>query len=640
MERLVQQILAQIFPSTEAAAYEIAALKAQLELPKPAIHIISDVHGENRKLRHVINNASGYLRPVVAELFEGDTESTEFQEFLHLLYYPTELLQKKEKQFDDDDDARYAWVLKTVQRQFSIIRIEIHSKRRKDIKHYTPKQFREIYELLLNFPAGGHNEYFLTASIRELVNRKMDFNLLQSASRFIRNIAVDELVVAGDLGDRGARIDKVIDYLMRQSKVSIVWGNHDVIWMGACLGHQALIAIVLRVSLRYRRMYQLEEGYGILTNPLQLLAQNIYKDDPAEFFRPKRDGERDVEDISRMQKAISIIQFKLEGQMIERHPEWNMDDRNILKRINYDDGTVDIEGTTYTLRDNYFPTIDPSAPNKLSTEEEHCMDRLAESFVSSSKLWQHMKWVVERGSMAEVRDTAVIFHASLALDSDSEYLPLEIDGKQCKGPEQFPAFNRVIRRAFRKGSKAEQSDQDWFYYLWAGPNSPLFGKDKMATFETYFIADKASHKETKNSWYSYVNDAEFCNRVCSDMGVPENGLIVNGHVPVKVDSGEDPVKGGGNAVTIDGAFSEAYGDRGYTLILSDDGEYLAEHHGFNDPVTAVRTGEDIIPTMRQIRSYDTVRLVKDTEQGKAIRQQIVALEELIDAYEEGLINEG
>ncbi|MFC5049500.1 fructose-bisphosphatase class III [Rubritalea spongiae] len=639
MEKIIQQILSKAFPSTEAAAYEIAALKAQLELPKPAIHVISDVHGEARKLRHVINNASGHLRPVVAELFKGNTESEEFQEFLHLLYYPTELLQKKTEQFDGDDEARYQWVLTTVQRQFSIVRTEIHSKRRKDIKHYTPKQFREIYELLLNFPAGGHNEHFLTASIRELVNRKMDFNLLQSASRFIRNIAVDELVVAGDLGDRGSRIDKVIDYLMRQSKVSIVWGNHDVIWMGACLGHQALIAIVLRVSLRYRRMYQLEEGYGILTNSLELLARNIYNDDPAEFFKPKRGGERHEIDIARMQKAISIIQFKLEGQMIERHPEWEMDDRNILKRIDYDKGTVDIEGTIYPLRDTYFPTIDPADPNKLSAEEQHCMDRLAESFISSSKLWQHMKWIVERGSMAEVRDTACIFHACLALDENANYQPLEIDGVEHRGTEQFNAFNKVIRRSFRKGHKADQNDKDWFYYLWAGPKSPLFGKDKMATFETYFIEDKASHKETKNQWYTSIHEAEFCDKICREMGVPENGLIVNGHVPVKVDKGEDPVKRGGNAVTIDGAFSEAYGDRGYTLILSENGEYLAEHHGFKDPRSAVRTGEDIIPTVRKIRSYESVRLNKDTEKGKAIRQQIKALDDLIEAYEDGEINE-
>lgn len=639
MEKLIHQILSKSFPSTESAVYEIAALKAQLELPKGVTHVISDVHGEARKLRHVINNASGRLRPVVAELFGGDTEATEFKEFLHLLYYPTELLQLKAEEFKNDDEARYQWVLNNLTQQFTIIRSEVRTKRRKYIKNYTPKQFRELFEVLLNFPANGHHEAFLTVAIRELVRRKMDFQALRAASRFIRNITVEELVVAGDLGDRGARLDWVVDYLMKQPNVSIVWGNHDVSWMGACLGHEALIAIVLRVSLRYRRMFQLEEGYGILTNSLELLARDVYQDDPAEFFKPKRGGERDELTIARMQKAIAIIQFKLEGQIVERHPEWDMDDRNILRKIDYSNGTIELDGRNYKLRDTHFPTVDPLDPNKLSAEEEHCMQRLVESFVSSSRLWEHMKWVVERGSMAEVRDRAAIFHACLSLDEDGEYLPLEIDGEQKRGPEQFPAFNKVIKRAFRKGSMATQNDKDWFYYLWAGPRSPLFGKDKMATFESYFIEDKTAHKETRNPWFDFLNDKDFCERVCQDMGVKSGGLIVNGHVPVKVEKGEDPVKLGGNAVTIDGAFSEAYGDRGYTLILSDSGEYLAEHHGFKDPVSVVRTGEDIIPTMRKIRGYDSQRLIKHTEQGQKIEQQICALEGLVDAYENGLINE-
>jgi len=463
---------------------------------------------------------------------------------------------------------------------------------------------------------------------------------VRAASRFIRNLTVDELVVAGDLGDRGARLDWVIDYLMKQSNVSLVWGNHDVSWMGACLGHEALIAIVLRVSLRYRRMFQLEEGYGILTKPLELLAQQVYGDDPAEHFKPKRGGERSELLVSRMQKAISIIQFKLEGQMVERHPEWNMDDRNVLSKINFKEGTIEINGVIHPLRDNYFPTVDPADPNKLSKEEQHCMERLEESFVSSSRLWQHMTWVAERGKMAMVRDRAVIYHACLAVDEDGEYLPIEVDGEECGGVDQFSAFNRVIKRAFRKGSDASQEDKDWFYYLWAGPRSPLFGKDRMATFESYFIADKGASKEIRNPYFDKLHDEEFCNKVCRDMGVPEEGLIVNGHVPVKVEKGENPVKRGGNAVTIDGAFSEAYGDRGYTLILGPDGVQLAEHHGFKDPVSVVRTGEDIIPNMRDIRIHQTPRLVKVTEHGRKIQKQIDALEGLIEAYEEGEIIEG
>ncbi len=638
MPNLLHQVLSKTFPTSESAVFEIAALKAQLEMPKGVVHVISDVHGEARKLRHVINNASGRLRPVVERLFKGELEG-EFQEFLHLLYYPTQLLQKKVKEFGGCDERRYEWVMKVMKRQFDLIRLEMRTKRRKEIKHYAPKQFRELFEVLLNFPAGGHHEAFLTAQVRELVKRKMDFLAVRAASRFVRNMTVDELVVAGDLGDRGARIDWVIDYLMKQSDVSLVWGNHDVSWMGACIGHEALIAIVLRVSLRYRRMFQLEEGYGVMTKPLELLVAKVYGDDDAEFFKPKRGGERSELLIARMQKAISVIQFKLEGQMVERHPEWNMDDRNVLKKIDFERGVMVIDGEEHELKDTYFPTVDRDNPNELSEEERYCMDRLVESFVSSSKLWEHMSWVAEKGKMSTVKDRAVIFHACLAVDEEGEYLPLEIDGVERRGVEQFGAFNRVIKRAFKKGADADLADKDWLYYLWAGPVSPLFGKDRMATFESYFIADKSTHKEVRNPWFNKIHDFEFCDKVCREMGVPEMGLIVNGHVPVKVEKGEDPVKDGGNAVTIDGAFSEAYGDRGYTLILSPEGVQLAEHHGFKDPVSVVRSGEDIIPTMRDIRVNAEARLVKHTEGGRAIQQQIDALDGLLEAYAAGDIME-
>ena len=640
MADLLYQILSKSYPTVRSAVFEIAALKAQLEMPKGVVHVISDVHGEARKLRHVINNASGRLRPVVEDLFGDEMDEVEFQEFLHLLYYPTELVQKKAQEFEGCDDLRYEWVLQTLIKQFDLIRVMLRTKRRKEVRHHAPKEFRELFEVLLNFPANGHHEVFLTTQVRELVQQKMDVQAVQAASRFVRNLTVDELVVAGDLGDRGARLDWVIDYLMHQSNVSLVWGNHDVSWMGACLGHEALIAIVMRVSLRYRRMFQLEEGYGITTKPLEHLAQSAYADDPAEAFKPKRAGERSELLVSRMQKAISIIQFKLEGQMVERHPEWNMEDRNVLKLVDYERGTIEIEGEEHQLRDTYFPTVDPANPNALSEAEQHCLERLVESFVSSSRLWEHMTWVAERGKMAMVRDSACIFHACLAVDEDGAYLPLEIDGEEARGVQQFKALDKVMKRAFRKGSDAKQSDKDWFYYLWAGPSSPLFGKDRMATFESYFIADKSASKEIRNPYFDKLHDEAFCDKLCQEMGVAEGGLIVNGHVPVKVEKGEDPVKRGGNAVTIDGAFSEAYGDRGYTLILTPEGDRLAEHHGFRDPVSVVRTGEDIIPTMRDIRTYPEPRLVKDTEEGYKLQEQINALEGLIQAYEDGELSEG
>lgn len=638
MAELIHQILSKNYPTSELAGFEIAIMSAQLEMPKGVIHVISDIHGEARKLRHVINNASGRLRPVVEKLFSGQMDDAEMRGFLHLLYYPTEFMHRKTVEMEQE--KRYDWVRITLLRQFEVIRELIKTKRRKEIRHFIPKEFRELFEVLLNYPAGGHHPGFLDVQIHKLVDLKLDFLAIRAASRFIRNSTIDELIVAGDLGDRGARIDWVIDYLMQQPSVSVVWGNHDVSWMGACLGLPVLIAIVLRISLRYRRLFQLEEGYGILTKALETLATTVYAEDPAEAFKPKRGGERDELLISRMQKAIAVIQFKLEGEMVERHPEWQMADRNVMTQINGATGTVMIDGKEYPLKDHYFPTLDPKNPNQLSEEEQLCMDRLVESFTSSSKLWQHMSWVAERGAMASVKDKAVIFHACLALDEHGDYEELIIDGEPRLGVEQFAAFDVVVKRAFKAAYEADSEDKDWFYYLWAGPKSPLFGKDKMTSFESYFVADQSTHLEKRNLWFEKLHDAQFCDDLCKSMGVKEGGLIVNGHVPVKVQEGENPIKRGGNAVTIDGAFSEAYGDRGYTLILSAKRDELAEHHGFKDPVSVVRSGEDIIPKMYTVREHDRIRLVKDTEKGESIRQKITALEGLIEAYARGDISEG
>ncbi|MEM1085997.1 MAG: fructose-bisphosphatase class III [Verrucomicrobiota bacterium] len=638
MADLLHRVLAERFPTIESAVSEIAALKAQLELPKGVIHVISDIHGEAKKLRHVINNASGRLRPLVEELFREKLDDESFREFLNVLYYPAETLQIKSEELKEDD-VRYAWALATLTRQFDLIRVMIRTQRRKSVKLMAPKEHRELFEVLLNYPAGGHAEVFLEVQLREMVKRRLDFPAIRNASRFIRNLTVEELVVAGDLGDRGPRIDRVIDYLMPIPNVSLIWGNHDVSWMGACLGQEALIALVLRISLRYRRLYQLEEGYGLLTKALEQLAETVYADDPVEHFKAKRTGERDPQLIARMHKAVAVLQFKLEGQLVERHPEWEMDERNLLPKIDFENGTVELKDGVYPLRDTYLPTVDPQDPNRLSDEEQHCLDRLKESFITSPRLWQHMKWMAERGKMASVRDKAVIFHACLAVDENGDYLPLKIEGRECRGPEQFDALNRVIKRAFRDGTHATNDDKDWLYYLWAGPKSPLFGKDRMATFETYFVADKSTHKEIKNPWFRWIHDFDFCDRICKQMGVDEGGIVVNGHVPVKVEAGESPLKDGGNAVTIDGAFSEAYGDRGFTLILAPEGEVLAEHHAFPDPIAAVREGEDLIPTRTMLREYERQRLVGDTEQGDQIREQIRVLEGLVEAYEFGEIRE-
>jgi len=632
------RILAERYSTISSAASEIAALRATKKLPKGVIHVISDVHGENQKLRHVINNASGRLRPLVQDVFARSMSPEELQEFMNVLYYPAEVLRMKKQELLKDPTLRYHWVKSTLEHQFTVIRELIRSRRRKDVKALAPKEQRELFEAMLNFPAGGHDPAMIDVQLRELIAMDLDSDMIRSASRFIRNLSVEELIVAGDLGDRGPRIDMVIDYLMHQPNISLVWGNHDVSWMGACLGQRALIATVLRVSLRYLRMFQIEEGYGILTKAIEILASKVYGTDPAVHFQAKRTGKRDGALVARMQKAMTIIQLKLEGQTIERHPEWNMDDRNILRKIDYNNYTLEVNGRPYPLRDTFLPTIDPADPNKLSPEEEECIQRLEQSFTSSARLWEHMQWMADHGQMALVRDRAVIFHACLPVDEKGEYIPLAVDGQDQTGPEIFTAFTRVIKRAFRSGyESARETDKDWFYYLWAGPLSPLFGKNHMATFESYFIEEKSTHKEIAGPWFEWIQNASFCDQIARDMGVAEGGLLVNGHVPVR--KGDSALKRGGNAVTIDGAFSEAYGDRGYTLILGPEGETLAEHHAFPDPETAVREGLDIIPNMTELRRYDLPRLVEDTERGREIDSIILMLQQLIDAYRLGQLHE-
>jgi fructose-1,6-bisphosphatase-3 len=633
------RILAENFPSLRAAAFEIAALKATLALPKGVVHVISDVHGEHQKLRHVINNASGRLRPLVEELFAQALAPLEMRELLQVLYYPAEIVRAKHREMPSPSEARMLWVASTLERQFAIIRALIRSRRRKNVKDLTPKEFRELFEALLNAPAGGHDPVVVREHLASLATHDLDFAAVRGASRFIRNLGVAELIVAGDLGDRGPRIDRVVDYLARQPNVSLVWGNHDVSWMGACLGQPALIATVLRISLRYRRLYQLEEGYGLATKALEKLAMQVYGDDPAIRFPSKRAGERDERLLARMQKAAAILQCKLEGQTIARHPEWGMRERDLLRNISADHTSITLDGVVHPLLDTHLPTVDPANPNRLSPGESECMARLTESFTTSPRLWEHMRWMAERGRMSMTRDRAVIFHACLPVDEQGRYLPLVIDGRETHGPALFDAFTKVIKRAYRAGPEATEEDRDWFYYLWAGPRSPLFGKDKMVTFETHFVADPSTHAESKGPWFRWIHDHAFCDRVCREMGVPAGGLIVNGHVPVKVEAGENPLKNGGNAVTIDGAFSEAYGDRGYTLILAPEADILAEHHAFPDPASAIRDGGDIVPTMRELRRHDRPRLVADTEEGEDLRERIAALESLIEAYTRGDILE-
>ncbi len=638
MDTIALQALADKFPTIGRARAEIAALRASLLLPRPVVQVLSDVHGEYRKLRHVVNNVSGRLRPLVERLFGERLTEAEINDLLSLLYYPQEAMQYfGVSQFSPEQ--RGEWALTTLRRQFEIVRALAAPYRRREVLRTFPTEQDELFQELLEEPISGRPADYLPTLVASLAEHETARQTIRAASHVVRNLAVSEIIVAGDMGDRGPRIDGVLDYLMRQPDVAFTWGNHDASWMGACLGSEACIATVLRFSIRYARLEQLEEGYGIPLAPLERLAREVYADDPVEHFAIKGTGLRDALQLARMQKAAAILEFKCIGQAIQRHPEWNLEHRNLLHRIDLPAGTVTIEGVSYPLDDTRIPTLDSANPYALSPQEQECMTQIRESFVRSPRLWEQMTFLVRHGTMYLRRDDCLIFHACVPTDAEGAYLTLPIDGVEQSGRALFDAISTLIRRAFRQGADHVGLDADWFWYLWSGPRSPLFGKDRIATFESYFVADKQTQVETKNPYFEQIHDAEFCRRILREFEADENGMIVNGHVPVKIAQGEHPVKRGGNAVTIDGAFSEAYGDRGYTLLLTPEGLTLAEHAHFDSIEQVLVSGADMLPKTETLRTYPRARLLADTEDGAEIQEKIALLESLILAYQEGELRE-
>ncbi|MFO0737180.1 MAG: fructose-bisphosphatase class III [Labilithrix sp.] len=611
-------------PDVPSALAELARLSAVLTLPRGAIHVVSDVHGEFRKLEHVFRNGSGSLRPLVKHIFDGRLSEEEEDRLLNFVYYPRETWQRFESSAPPD------FLRDTIFRQVEILRVQCERYGLRQITRLVPPSIAGIFEELLFAPVLDRELDYLNGLLAPFVADDGGLEMVRTLSHAIRSFSSYEVVCAGDLGDRGPRIDRVIDALRHQQNVSITWGNHDVEWMGACLGQTALIATVLRISLRYGRIAQLEEGYGIPIEPLEQLVQEAYADDPAERFESKGEDLRSPILLARMQKAVAILQFKLEGQASRRYPHWDLESRCLLHRIDPAAGTVTIDGATHPLLDRRFPTIDWQDPYRLSDAEARCIERFQRSFLGSSNLWRDMKFVADHGAMFLARDENVIFHGCMPVDATGEFLSLEVDGEPRKGRMLFEAIERSVRRAFRERKAA---DVDLLYYLWAGARSPCFGKDRMATFETYFVADKATHKETKNPYFALIHTPEFCRKVARELGVmADEPLIVNGHVPVKLDDGESPLKRSGLAVTIDGAFSEAYGDHGFTLVIDASETYLAKHHHFSSIDEAIERGADIVPTIQVLRRPARPIRIAETSRGEEIRLEIEGLQELVAAY--------
>jgi len=631
------EALSHQFPTAERAICEIAALRAQLSLPAGVIHVISDVHGEDAKLRHVINNASGAMRQLVERVVGGRLSAAEHARFLAVLYYPREAINLFSRDIVESG-GRLEWVYRTLSLQFEIIRDLRKNVRRARFEELLPAWYRELF---IELGSAQRPEY-IKEMLKALAEHDRDWGAVRAGARLIRNLCIDELLVLGDLGDRGPRMDRVVDTLMRQPSCNLIWGNHDMLWIGSHLGHDPSMLTCLRFSVRYRRLSQLEEGYGVILAPLEKLARDVYGDDPAERFKAKGEGFRDALTVARMQKAVAIMQFKAEGRMLERRPEWGLAHRRLLHRIRFEGrgaASVEIDGKEHPLLDGFLPTIDPRDPYAYSPEEQACVDRLRESCTRSMRLREHVEWMIRHGSMWTRRDDALFFHACMPVDAEGNPQSLRVDGRDVAGRDLMESLESVLRRAMRKRWSGLDSDADWVWYLWGGPLSPLFGKDKLATFETHFVEDKAAHKERKNAYFDLMHDEAFIKRVGAEFGVGPGVLVVNGHVPVKVEKGETPVKKGGNAITIDGAFSEAYGDRGYTLVIRSDSIELAEHAPFDGVDAAIRSGADIVPRMTTIRSYVRARTVADTTAGESLRGRLNDLEDLVRAYQEGIVRE-
>lgn len=634
------EALAYRFPTAESALAEIAHLRAVLELPRGAIHVVSDVHGEHRKLEHVLRNASGTLRPVVDRVVAARATSRPTatrptaMELLNLVYYPRETWAHLAR--DLAPDARRALLREALLAEVDVLRALGARYSVRHVERAIPVAYRGVFEELVAVALYGRSPAFVDGLLAPFLEDDGGIELLRAGAHALRSLSSFELVVAGDLGDRGPRIDRVIEALRRQFNVSIVWGNHDAEWMGACLGQEALIATVLRISLRYGRIAQLEEGYGIPVEPLEALARARYADDPAARFHSK--GGQDLRDptlLARMQKAAAILQFKLEGQTALRNPSFGLEARNLLHRIDPVAKTVTLDGVAHPLLDAHFPTIDFTDPYRLDEAEARCLEHLRQAFLGSPALWRDMSFVAESGAMYAIRDEHVVFHGCVPVDAAGVPLSVEVDGAAHAGRALFDACERVVRRAFRDantgGRRAE--DVDLLYWLWAAPRSPLFGKDKMATFEGYFVADAEAREEKKNPYFKLIHDAAFCRSLAANFGVEgDRVLLVNGHVPVKLEQGESPLKKSGLAVTIDGAFSEAYGDHGYTLVVEADRTYLAKHHHFESVESAIADGADIVPEIQDLRTFDPPRRVADTAVGARLRREIDALEALVTAH--------
>jgi len=641
------KLLAKQYPSIRAASTEIINLSAILELPKGTEHFISDVHGEYESFLHVLRNGSGSIKRRIEEIFNLTLDEQEKKNLATLIYYPEQKMSVILKEIKNPDQ----WYRKTLFQLIKLCRVYSSKYTRNKVRKALPKDFSYIIEELLHEQESMKNrqEYY-SSIIDSIIDTDRAGAFIIALARLIQRLTISRLHVIGDIYDRGPGAHIIMDKLMEHHAVDFQWGNHDIVWMGAAAGSEACIANVIRVSLRYANMETLENGYAISMLPLVSLAVEVYGDDPCREFRPKEADEEFTENeqllMARMQKAISVIQLKLEGQIIKRRPQFEMEDRLLLDKINYEEGTIHLNGNTYPLMDTNFPTIDPDNPYELSEKERTVMEKLNISFKNSERLQAHVRFLYSKGSMYLSYNGNLLYHGCIPITKDGELQHFNLDGKDLSPKGFMDRMEQLARQGYfdKDHPENKQYGMDTLWYLWSGSQSPLFGKDKMATFERYFIDDPETHKEEMNPYYDYRTNQQVIESILDEFGLdPDNGHVINGHVPVKVTKGESPVKAGGKLLVIDGGFAKAYqsktGIAGYTLIFNSYGLILAAHQPFESTQKAIEEEQDIHSKTKVLEQNAERLRVCDTDNGREIQRKITDLEHLLEAYRAGLIKE-
>ena len=639
------ELLSRLFPSADKASAEIINLSAILNLPKGTEFFASDIHGEYEAFSHTLRNGSGSIRLKIDDVFGDSLSENEKRSLATLIYYPREKMELVLSQVDDAE----AWYAVTLQRLVAVCKRAAQKYTRSRVRKALPKDFAYIIEELMTENRHGVDKQAYYAAIVDAVIRTdRGGALVEALCLLIQRLAIERLHIVGDIYDRGPYPHIIMDALMEHHSLDIQWGNHDIVWMGASLGQRGCIAHVVRNCARYGNLSILEDAYGINILPLASFALEAYKDDPCVAFGLKGNPDLPPQELEmnvKIQKAMAIIQFKVEAQLIDENPGFGLEDRKLLDKIDYENGTVMLDGVAYELTDTVFPTVDPADPYRLTPEEEEVMQRLEQAFTGCEKLQRHMRFFLDAGSLYKVCNGNLLFHACVPLNADGSLMETEVFGETYKGRALYDVMERYVRAAFDDADpELAKRGRDLLWYMWLGEGSPLFAKSKMATFELYLIAEKEARKEVKNPFYSYLDDEHVMGGIFEDFGMdPETSRIVCGHVPVKVKDGEDPVKCGGRVLTIDGGFSKAYqpttGIVGYTLISNSYGFVLAAHEPLESMRAAVVNELDIHSSRKVVELVDKRTLVADTDNGAVLKQQIADLEELLEAYRCGAISE-